>query len=99
MAHSLREKRYADFPIEVEVDKRDLGGGVKNWEWIKKGVPLRVEIGPRDLEKKAVTIGRRDRSVKEKEFFSIAEFVARAPEILMSIQQNLYQRATKLRDD
>ena len=28
-----------------EVDKRDLGGGVKNWEWIKKGVPVRVEIG------------------------------------------------------
>ena len=39
-----------DAPLEVEVDRRDLGGGVKNWEWIKKGVPLRVEIGPRDLE-------------------------------------------------
>ena len=51
LAHALREKRYVDLPIEVEVDRRDLGGGVKNWEWIKKGVPLRVEIGPRDLEK------------------------------------------------
>ncbi len=46
----LRDKRFFDLPLEVEVDRRDFGGGVKNWEWIKKGVPLRVEIGPRDLE-------------------------------------------------
>ena len=50
--------------IEVEVDRRDLGGGVKNWEWIKKGVPLRVEIGPRDLEKNSVVVSRRDQPVK-----------------------------------
>jgi prolyl-tRNA synthetase len=42
LAKELRESRYVDLPIEVEVDRRDLGGGVKNWEWIKKGVPLRV---------------------------------------------------------
>ncbi len=41
LALQLRGKIFADRPIEVEVDKRDLGGGVKNWEWIKKGVPLR----------------------------------------------------------
>ena len=56
----LRDIRYADVPVEVTVDRRDLGGGVKNWEWIKKGVPLRVEIGPRDLEKNAVEVSRRD---------------------------------------
>ena len=55
-------------PIEVEVDRRDLGGGVKNWEWIKKGVPLRVEIGPRDLESGNVAVSRRDQPVKAKEF-------------------------------
>ena len=37
--------------IVVEVDKRDATGGSKNWDWIKKGVPVRVEIGPRDIEK------------------------------------------------
>jgi prolyl-tRNA synthetase len=41
-------------------DQRDLGGGVKNWEWIKKGVPLRVELGPRDLESGQVAVSRRD---------------------------------------
>jgi prolyl-tRNA synthetase len=95
----LRGRQYADRPIEVEVDRRDLGGGVKNWEWIKKGVPLRVEIGPRDLEKNSVSVSRRDHPVKNKLFMPIEDFVARAPEMLTSIQQNLYQRAKAFRDE
>src|SRR4029077_19969775 len=87
-----------DAPIEVLVDRRDLGGGVKNWEWIKKGVPLRVEIGPRDLEKNSVEVSRRDQPVKSKESMSMDEFVARAPEILTSIQDSLHTRAKKFRD-
>ncbi|PYL65752.1 MAG: proline--tRNA ligase, partial [Verrucomicrobia bacterium] len=75
------------------------GGGVKNWEWIKKGVPVRIELGPRDLEKDSVTVSRRDQPVKAKESMVMEEFVKRAPEILMSIQKNLYERAQKFRDD
>ena len=70
----------------------------RNWEWIKKGVPIRLELGPRDLEKNSVAVSRRDQPVKEKQFMPTREFVARAPEILGSIQQNLYQRALKFRD-
>jgi prolyl-tRNA synthetase len=99
LAQELRGKRYADLALEVDVDRRDIGGGTKNWEWIKKGVPIRVEIGPRDLEKNAVAVSRRDQPVKEKQFIATNEFVARAPEILTSIQQNLYDRAKKFRDD
>src|ERR1700687_3528522 len=93
LALQLRGKHFADSAIEVEVDRRDLGGGVKNWEWIKKGVPIRVEIGPRDLEKNTVEVSRRDQPIKAKESMSIQEFAANAPEILMSIQKNLYDRA------
>ncbi|MEY2542018.1 MAG: prolyl-tRNA synthetase, partial [Verrucomicrobiota bacterium] len=99
LARELRAKRYVDLALEVEVDRRDIGGGVKNWEWIKKGVPLRVEIGPRDLEKNSVAVSRRDQPVKEKQFIATQEFVARAPEILMSIQQNLYDRAKTFRNE
>ena len=98
LAARLRDIRYADVPVEVTVDRRDLGGGVKNWEWIKKGVPLRVEIGPRDLEKNAVEVSRRDQAVKTKESMPVEEFVARVPEILGSIQNSLYQRAKEFRD-
>src|SRR5205085_5441571 len=50
LAATLRAQSYFGAPLEIEVDRRDIGGGLKNWEWIKKGVPLRVELGPRDLE-------------------------------------------------
>ena len=99
LANELRDVRYVDVPLDVEVDRRDLGGGVKNWEWIKKGVPLRVEIGPRDLEKDSVAISRRDQPVKAKEFMSMQEFVRRAKAILDSIQENLFDRAKKFRDE
>jgi prolyl-tRNA synthetase len=98
LAARLREIHYADLPIEVLVDRRDLGGGVKKWEWIKKGVPLRVEIGPRDLEKNSVEVSRRDQAVKMKTSMSMEEFVAHAPEILTSIQDSLHARAKKFRD-
>jgi prolyl-tRNA synthetase len=98
LAARLRDIRYADAPIEVIVDRRDLGGGVKNWEWIKKGVPLRVEIGPRDLEKNAVEVSRRDQAVKAKESMSAEEFVARAPDMLGSIQDSLFARAKEFRE-
>jgi len=99
LARKLRANHYVDLPIEVEVDRRDLGGGAKNWEWIKKGVPVRIEIGPRDLEKDSVTMSRRDQPVKAKECMAMEEFVQRAPDVLMSIQENLYERATKFRDE
>jgi prolyl-tRNA synthetase len=95
----LRGKQFGDSPIEVEVDRRDLGGGVKNWEWIKKGVPVRVEIGPRDLETSSLAVSRRDQPVKSKTSMSIQEFAAVAPDVLMSIQQNLYDRAKKFQEE
>ena len=99
LATELRAKKFLDdVAIEAEVDRRDLGGGVKNWEWIKKGVPLRVEIGPRDLEKNSVTVSRRDQPVKNKESMRMDEFAARAPEILVSIQDSLYARAKEFQD-
>jgi len=98
LAARLRANKYADLALEVEIDRRQFGGGVRNWEWIKKGVPIRIELGPRDLEKNSVTVSRRDQSVKEKQAMATNEFVSRASEILGSIQQNLYQRALKFRD-
>ena len=99
LALQLRGKHFGGAPIEVEVDRRDLGGGVKNWEWIKKGVPIRVEIGPRDLEKNSVEVSRRDQPVKSKQSMSIQEFAATAPEMLMSIQNNLFERAKKFQEE
>src|SRR5438874_11140570 len=99
LSAELRAKKFLDdVGIEAEVDRRDLGGGVKNWEWIKKGIPLRVEIGPRDLENNSVALSRRDQPVKNKESIRMDEFAARSPEILVSIQDSLYARAKEFQD-
>ncbi|MEP7078733.1 MAG: proline--tRNA ligase [Chthoniobacterales bacterium] len=98
LAAGLRALSYQGAPLEVEVDRRDLGGGVKNWEWIKKGVPLRVELGPRDLESGNVAVSRRDQPVKTKQFLPRPELIERAVELLDSIQQNLFDRALQFRE-
>src|ERR1700682_663897 len=98
LASQLREISYFGSLLEVEVDRREMGGGLKNWDWIKKGVPLRVELGPRDLESGKVAVSRRDQPVKAKEFLAIEELVRQAAGILDSIQNNLLRRATEFRD-
>lgn len=94
----LQELSYAKMPVQVEVDRRDINGGVKNWEWIKKGVPIRVEIGPRDLEQGSVAVTRRDQDPKAKAFMPTAEFVSGAVSTLEAIQDNIYQKALEFRN-
>ena len=98
LAAKLREQIFFGRPLEVEVDRRELGGGLKNWDWIKKGVPLRVELGPRDLESGTVAVSRRDQAVKAKESIASDDFVSRAVALLTSIQQNLLERAAQFRE-
>lgn len=99
LADDLRRQSFHGEPLLVEIDQRDIAGGGKNWEWIKKGVPLRVEIGPRDLEKGTVAVARRDRGPKEKAFLPVGEFVSTAAVILQEIQQGLHDRALAYREE
>ena len=48
-SRSWRRRSYAGEPIRVRIDNRDIRGGEKKWQWVKRGVPLRVEVGPRDV--------------------------------------------------
>ena len=97
LAKALAHHSFMGQPIRVEVDKRDMGGGQKAWDWIKKGAPLRVEIGPRDIEKRSVAVCRRDGSPKDKEFIDKEQFLRVVENTLEDIQGNLLQRATELR--
>ena len=98
LAAALREQSYAGEPVSVLVDARDVHGG-KNWEHIKKGVPIRVEVGPRDIEKGSVCVRRRDQPPNEKAFLERGEFVSSVSSMLADIQDGLYQRALKFRDE
>jgi prolyl-tRNA synthetase len=98
LAKTLQNQLYFDDLLRVHVDARDLSSGIKKWEWIKKGVPIRIEIGPRDLESKKVAISRRDQAVSEKSFIDQEELIRNASEILLSIHESLLLKATILRD-
>jgi prolyl-tRNA synthetase len=93
LAAELRERAYCGRAIEVVVDKREGRGGDKVWSWIKKGVPVYLEIGPRDIAADAVFVGRRDKGRKERYTLPRAEFVATVTTLLDDIQNNLLARA------
>ena len=99
LAQTLRTQSFGGEPLRVLVDKRDLQGGAKNWEWIKKGVPLRVEMGPRDIASRTVAVSRRDHGPKGKEILKKEDFLQTVTDRLQEIQDALLARATALRDE
>ncbi len=98
LAAELRSQSYAGQPVRVEVDTRDLPSSDKNWQWIKRGVPIRAEVGPRDMAQNAVFMGRRDKGLKEKAAVPRGELVGRIGSMLEEIQTNLRDRALAYRN-
>ena len=98
LAARLRSVVYYGRPMNVIVDTRDMNAGEKGWDWIKKGIPLIVEIGPREMAKNAVFIARRDKRRSERYGQDADAFVAGVPDLLDEIQANLFNRALSFRD-
>ena len=82
--------------IRAEVDTRDMSPGWKFNEWEMKGVPVRVEIGPRDIENNQAVIVRRD--TLEKEIISLDGFEEKVSEILDIQQKAMLEKSRKRRD-
>src|SRR2546426_3545235 len=83
--------------IRVMIDERDERPGWKFSEWEMRGVPLRVEIGPKDIEKSAVLVARRD--TREKQSLPMDGLADRLRTLLDEIQKNLFDRARQFRDE
>src|SRR5262245_53087585 len=83
--------------IRVTLDERDERPGWKFSEWEMRGVPLRIEIGPKDIEKSQVLTARRD--TREKAGVPMDGLAARVREMLADIQRNLLDRAVRFRDE
>lgn len=82
----------------VELDAREgLTPGFKYHDWEMRGVPIRIEIGPKDIEKKQVVLVRRDTG--EKKFVPISELLPQVRATLDHIHDTLYARAKKFQDD
>ena len=93
-AAELAEKisKYA----RVKLDDSDNAPGWKFAQWEMKGVPLRLEIGPKDLEKNQCVLVRRD--TREKVFVSLDELETAIPAQLEALRKDLYQRALENRE-
>ncbi|OGN61427.1 MAG: proline--tRNA ligase [Chlamydiae bacterium RIFCSPHIGHO2_12_FULL_27_8] len=83
--------------LNVEVDNRDIRGGEKKWNWIKKGVPLILEIGPKDLKNESVFVLRRDNF--EKKSVKIEAFVNEIINMLDKMQNDIFLKAKKMIDE
>jgi len=99
LADDLGVISYHGRSITVEIDNRELGGGDKKWGWIKKGIPIRLEIGPREIESDTVFMARRDQDPKEKQNIPRTKFTETITTILDEMQQGLYDRALARRED
>lgn len=97
LVEQLQKVNYLGRELQVHLDTRDMRGGEKVWSWIKKGAPIIMEIGPRDVDNDAVFFTRRDHIGTEGKTQKISmprtEFVAKAVEILEEMQKSLFARA------
>jgi prolyl-tRNA synthetase len=92
ISKDLKSQGYA-----VKFDKRDTHKpGFKFAEWELKGVPVRLAIGPRDLDNGTVEVARRD--TKEKKVMKLEEVSSAIPLLLEDIQTNIYKKALNFRD-
>lgn len=87
--------------LRIKIDDRQgVTPGFKFNDWEMKGVPLRIEIGPKDVQNKTLALARRDIPGRDgKSFLPMEGFEAYIPEMLETIQANLLAKATKFRDD
>ena len=100
----LEKRAFQSESVRVHIDERDLRGGEKMWEWVKKGIPLLVEVGPRDLAQQEVVFSLRSDQEPKKRKEPVHAFIEKAELLLEEVQTTLYNRAssfmkTNIRDD
>ena len=96
-AEAIRDELVAR-GVRVKLDASEENSpGWKYAEWEMRGVPLRLEIGPKDIEKAQVFSARRD--TREKAAIPLADLGTRVSEVLADIQQNLLARARRFREE
>ncbi len=93
----LAAQQYAGAPVRVEIDDRDIRGGEKKWHHVKRGVPIRLEVGPKDIDKNSVFMGRRDQP--KSVGIGRDELVGSIGKILEEMQTGLFDRAVALRQE
>ena len=91
--------QLSDLRIKVD-DRTEMTPGFKFNDWELRGVPLRIEIGPKDVQKESVMAARRDIPGRDgKNSIEISKIASRVPKLLEEIQENMLAKAIKFRDE
>lgn len=98
LAQELRQIQYHERRLMVEVDNRELPGGEKGWGSVKKGVPIRLEIGNKEYTNHTVFMGRRDKDYKDRTTLTREEFLHSVKNELDDMQALLLLRAREFRN-
>jgi prolyl-tRNA synthetase len=93
LATELRRQSYMGVNLRVTADLRDREPTAKRWEWIRKGVPILIEVGPRDLSQGVVTVRRRNSDDLSAETVNRDWIEAEIPSILETIQGDYFDTA------
>lgn len=92
------KQQLSDFRIKVD-DRTEVTPGFKFNDWEMRGVPLRIEVGPKDVEKGSVMVSRRDIPGRDgKTIIPQSEISGRVKDLLDEIQKSLLVKATQFRD-
>ncbi|MDO9409291.1 proline--tRNA ligase [Patulibacter sp.] len=98
LATKLRGLAWRRAPVRVHVDGRDFDAPTRRWEWVRRGVPLIVQLGKRDLGSGKAMLSRRWREQPDRELLLQDEIVAQAVEILEDAQTTMWSEAAGYRD-
>jgi prolyl-tRNA synthetase len=93
LAAELRGQSFGGAPVRATVDRRDRGPADKRWEWVKKGVPLVIELGPRDLAEGVVALRRRTDLEAKPESLPRESLAAGIEAMLDEIQRGYFEAA------
>lgn len=91
------QQDLVDIGISAKIDDRDLRAGARFFEWEKKGIPVRLELGPKDIAAQRAVVARRDTGDKQE--MPIQEVTAGVHKLLTEIQDALYNRALRFREE
>lgn len=97
LKNQLNDVAYHGRVIDVVIDKSDSNS--RAWDWVRKGIPLRLEIGAKELEQNTVFMARRDKDAKDKQAIDKNEFVANIKSTLDDMHNNLLSKAESLLND
>jgi prolyl-tRNA synthetase len=97
LADRIRAQSWQGAPVRCHVDRREISAPEKRWEWIKKGVPIICELGPRDIASGVVTVTMRVDGPSVRKPVPIEELVATTAERLRRTRDELFAQADAYR--